>query len=126
MVSVEDPRSGKIRTESGIWIPSSFKTGRYVEWKEKTKIEEQIYRNEEDAPLTHAKRYPISRHARYNAKVEAKKRVGLPSETELKNPDQIVKERIRIELSKNRERINKLKKEENRKKHMKKIKGKKK
>ena len=41
MVTVQDPRSGKIRTESGIWIPASFKTGRYTEWKQKSKIEEQ-------------------------------------------------------------------------------------
>lgn len=42
MVSVENPRNGKIRTESGIWIPATYKTGRYADWKEKTKIEEQV------------------------------------------------------------------------------------
>lgn len=44
MVAVQDPREGKIRTESGIWIPKTFKTGRYDTWKEKTKIEEQVHR----------------------------------------------------------------------------------
>lgn len=44
MVSVQDPRAGKIRTESGIWIPATYKTGRYADWKEKTKIEEIVKR----------------------------------------------------------------------------------
>lgn len=42
MVSVQDPRAGKIRTESGIWIPKTYKTGRYDEWKEKNKIEDRV------------------------------------------------------------------------------------
>lgn len=48
MVPVQDPRAGKIRTESGIWIPATYKTGRYAEWKEKTKIEEQVHKEFED------------------------------------------------------------------------------
>lgn len=44
MVPIQDPRSGKIRTESGIWIPATYKTNRYADWKEKTKIEEQVHR----------------------------------------------------------------------------------
>lgn len=43
MVSVENPRAGKIRTESGIWIPATYKTGRYSEWKEKTKTEDMLH-----------------------------------------------------------------------------------
>lgn len=43
MVSVENPRAGKIRTESGIWIPATYKTGRYADWKEKTKTEEIVH-----------------------------------------------------------------------------------
>lgn len=42
MVSVQDPRAGKIRTESGIWIPKTYKTGRYDDWKEKNKIEDRV------------------------------------------------------------------------------------
>lgn len=44
MVAVQDPRAGKIRTESGIWIPATYKTGRYDDWKEKNKIEDQVKR----------------------------------------------------------------------------------
>lgn len=43
MVSVENPKAGKIRTESGIWIPATYKTGRYAEWKEKTKTEDILH-----------------------------------------------------------------------------------
>lgn len=43
MVSVENPKAGKIRTESGIWIPATYKTGRYTEWKEKTKTEDMVH-----------------------------------------------------------------------------------
>lgn len=43
MVSVENPKAGKIRTESGIWIPATYKTGRYAEWKEKTKTEDMVH-----------------------------------------------------------------------------------
>lgn len=42
MVTVENPRNGKIRTESGIWIPATYKTGRYSDWKEKNKIEAMV------------------------------------------------------------------------------------
>lgn len=43
MVSVENPRAGKIKTESGIWIPATYKTGRYADWKEKTKTEDIVH-----------------------------------------------------------------------------------
>lgn len=42
-VTVENPRAGKIRTESGIWIPATYKTGRYNDWKEKTKTEDMVH-----------------------------------------------------------------------------------
>lgn len=45
MVAVENPKNGKIRTESGIWIPATYKTGRYADWKEKTKTEDMIHQD---------------------------------------------------------------------------------
>lgn len=36
----------KIRTESGVWIPATYKTNRYNTWKEKNKINED---NEDDS-----------------------------------------------------------------------------
>lgn len=31
-----------IKTESGQWIPSTYKSGRYKEWQEKNKVQEQM------------------------------------------------------------------------------------
>uniref|UniRef100_A0A1I8NL41 RNA helicase n=1 Tax=Musca domestica TaxID=7370 RepID=A0A1I8NL41_MUSDO len=125
MVAVQDPRANKIRTESGAWIPSSFKTGRYTEWKEKTKIEEQLAKeagSDDDTfkPLSHEQRYPVSRHARHNAKVEAKKRAGVGGDKELRTPEQIVKARMRLEFIKKRNAENTERKAENRKRSMRK------
>lgn len=39
MITVENPKASKIRTESGVWIPASYKTQRYSQWKQKNKIE---------------------------------------------------------------------------------------
>ncbi|XP_004518952.1 ATP-dependent RNA helicase DDX54 [Ceratitis capitata] len=124
MVSVQDPRAGKIRTESGAWIPASFKTGRYSDWKEKSKIEEQLQRengSDDDGfkPLSHDQRYPVGRHARHNAKVAAKKRVG-GGDSELRHPEQIVKARMRLEFIKKRNADNAIRKAENRKRSMRK------
>lgn len=125
MVSVQDPRANKIRTESGAWIPASFKTGRYNEWKEKSKIEEQMQRENADSdddnfkPLSHAQRYPVGRHARHNAKLELKKRIT-GDDKELRRPEQIVKSRMRLEFIKRRNEENATKKTENRKRSMRK------
>lgn len=36
----QDPKTKKIRTESGVWIPATYKTNRYNMWKGKSKIDE--------------------------------------------------------------------------------------
>lgn len=142
MVPVVDPRAGKIRTESGIWIPATYKTGRYADWKEKTKIEEQVHKEFEDddngkisdhisrvnsfllkfqisllvaqAQQTH----PSTRWGRHMAKQELKKRLS-SNDRELKNPEQIVRQRLRLEHIKRKQTTNTIKKDANRKKHMK-------
>lgn len=125
MVSVQDPRANKIRTESGAWIPASFKTGRYTEWKEKSKIEDQLQRENADSdddkfkPLSHAQRYPVSRHARHNVKLELKKRLS-GNDKEIRRPEQIVKSRMRLEFIKKRNEENAERKTENRKRSMRK------
>lgn len=128
-VAVQDFRNGKIKTESGAWIPASFKTGRYSEWKEKSKIEEQVYKEAEENgedipnnPLSHEKRYPVSRHARHNVKMQSKQRMGV--DKDLKTPEQIVKSRLRLEFIKKRNVDNALAKNERRKKHMARMKSK--
>ncbi|XP_017066380.1 ATP-dependent RNA helicase DDX54 [Drosophila eugracilis] len=125
MVSVQDPRANKIRTESGAWIPASFKTGRYNEWKEKSKIEDQLQRenigsdDDKAKPLSHAQRYPVSRHARHNVKLELKKRLS-GNDKEMRRPEQIVKSRMRLEFIKKRNEDNAERKNENRKRSMRK------
>lgn len=37
---LQNSKVGKIRTESGAWIPATYKTNRYNQWKEKTKVGE--------------------------------------------------------------------------------------
>lgn len=118
MVSVQDPRAGKIRTESGIWIPATYKTGRYDDWKEKTKIEEQVQREygDETTARTHAQKYPTTRWGRNAANQEAKKHTNASS-SELKKPEQIVRQRMRLEFIKNKLHSNTVKKAANRKRH---------
>lgn len=77
------------------------------------KIEKEIIiglilapKRQEETVTTHWKRH--------NLKVEMKKRLTNGS-GEIKNPDQIVRERLRLDLIKNRERINKQTKDKNRK-----------
>lgn len=36
---VQNSKVGKIRSESGAWIPASYKTNRYTQWKEKSKVD---------------------------------------------------------------------------------------
>lgn len=60
---------------------------------------------------------------RHNLKMETKKRMNGNSK-EMKTPDQIVRERLRLELIKNRERVNKQARDSNRKRTAKKQKQK--
>lgn len=121
MVSVQDPRQGKIRTESGLWIPATYKTGRYKDWKEKSKIDAQLDREDDDnvneKPMF-KDNYPMQQWKRHMMKVEAKKRQGINNE--LRTPEQIVKSRIRLEIIKKKQQVNTVKKAENRKRSMRK------
>lgn len=39
---LQDKKVTMIKTESGQWIPSTYKSGRYKEWQEKNKVQEQM------------------------------------------------------------------------------------
>lgn len=101
MVNVENPKAGKIRTEHGVWIAASYKTGRYDKWKERTKVDEQerarqADSDEEDAAarpaIVKSMEFPHTHWGRHNAKVAAKKqREGT---SELKSAEQIAKARL--------------------------------
>jgi hypothetical protein len=38
----------KIRDESGAWIPATYKSKRYAQWKERTKVAENLTGNADD------------------------------------------------------------------------------
>jgi ATP-dependent RNA helicase DDX54/DBP10 len=38
----------KIRDESGAWIPATYKSKRYAQWKERSKVEENFTADDED------------------------------------------------------------------------------
>uniref|UniRef100_A0A336K2U4 RNA helicase n=1 Tax=Culicoides sonorensis TaxID=179676 RepID=A0A336K2U4_CULSO len=113
MVNVEDPRAGKIRTEHGNWIPSSYKTDRYAKWKERTKMEEQLERerdNDEDVPNAR-KFHPHTHWGRHNAKIDMKKH----RDPDLLSAEQIVKKRVRKEKIMSREKSARLRNMQKRK-----------
>lgn len=91
MVAVEDSRKGKIKTESGIWIPATYKSNRYSQWKEKNKADESNDKNDEDdnygtkQELSNGK--PYTHWARHNEKLKMKQK------SEMKSVDQILKAR---------------------------------
>lgn len=114
MVNVENPKAGKIRTEHGVWIAASYKTGRYDKWKERTKVDEQVARQQqnsddsgdEGAGLPVQKRdYPHTHWGRHNAKMDMKKNRDL----DLKSADQIVKQRMQKETKLAKEKAARMK-----------------
>lgn len=48
MFFLQNSKAGKIRTESGVWIPASYKGNRYAQWKQRTKAEENENDDAED------------------------------------------------------------------------------
>lgn len=98
MVGVEDPKFGKIRTESGAWIPATYKSNRYAQWKDKTKTgdDEGDDDDDDDKPNKQKVRGQTNNThwGRHNLKVEQKGR------SELKQPTQILKTRMVAEKKK--------------------------
>lgn len=72
---------------------------------------------------SHEEKYPVARWKRNMLKQETKKRLT-SKDSEIKRPEQIARERFRLELIKNRERVNKKIKDSNRKRSAKKQKKK--
>ncbi|CAH0552710.1 unnamed protein product [Brassicogethes aeneus] len=92
MVAVENPRLGKIKTESGAWIPATYKSNRYAQWKEKTKIDQDRDDDDDDEGDKQMQREPKGRPnthwAKHNEKVKLKQK-----RSEMKTTDQILKAR---------------------------------
>lgn len=71
-----------------------------------------------DVLVSNAQKHPPTRWGRHMAKQDLKKRLN-NKDRELKNPEQIVRQRLRLEHIKRKETTNKIKKAANRKKHQK-------
>ncbi|XP_054002117.1 ATP-dependent RNA helicase DDX54 [Hylaeus anthracinus] len=100
MVTINnDRKANKIRTESGVWIPASYKTNRYSEWKEKSKVDAMNDSDEEDSSQMQKLNTTAHTHwARYNQKIKDK----IKAKKELKTPEQILKARKLMERKRNR------------------------
>ena len=95
----------KIKTESGVWIPASYKSDRYAKWRERSKLEQQLEaeqdENEDDNNATskNSKKrkqtyngLPSGHPAMKKAKMAVPKHKKGPK-LELKRPEQILKQR---------------------------------
>ncbi|XP_063984726.1 ATP-dependent RNA helicase DDX54 isoform X2 [Diachasmimorpha longicaudata] len=90
---------GKIRTEFGTWIPATYKTKRYEQWKEKSKIGNDSDGDEEEAEDSRRLKTTSNTHwGRHNQKLKEKIR----GRGELKTPEQVMKLRKLQEKKKNR------------------------
>ncbi|XP_049296751.1 ATP-dependent RNA helicase DDX54 [Anopheles funestus] len=130
MVNVENPKAGKIRTEHGVWIAASYKTGRYDKWKERTKLDEKLMAEQaqqsDDEGDTAGKagpiqmrNYPTTHWGRHNAKADLRKLRDL----DLKTPEQIVKKRLDKETKMEKEKAARLKNIQRKKRALAKRKG---
>ncbi|KRX90984.1 ATP-dependent RNA helicase DDX54 [Trichinella pseudospiralis] len=104
----------KIRTESGVWIPASYKTDLYNSWKKKLRM--KAVQGDVDQQENTEKRLKFFRRNRH-----AKGRKGVasggkrPAKNELKSKMQIIKERVQSERRRRR-KANQLTNEKKKKK----------
>lgn len=106
----------KIRTESGVWIPASYKSNRYSTWKEKSKVDVTNDDNseEESSQIQKLKTIANTHWARHNQKIKEK----IKRNNELKRPEQILKARKLLDQRRKRNgRKNKRSQRNNGKKH---------
>ncbi|XP_063906529.1 ATP-dependent RNA helicase DDX54 [Zophobas morio] len=99
MVAVQDQRTGKIRTESGVWIPATYKSNRYAQWKEKSKITNESDDENENTSQSRLQTQPNTHWAKHNKKLKLKQR-----KSELKTTDQILKARKIADKKKNKQK----------------------
>ncbi|XP_006608941.1 ATP-dependent RNA helicase DDX54 [Apis dorsata] len=106
----------KIRTESGVWIPASYKSNRYSTWKEKSKVDVTNDDNseEESSQIQKLKTIANTHWARHNQKIKEK----IKRNNELKRPEQILKARKLLDQRRKRNgRKNKRNQRNNRKRY---------
>ncbi|KAL0278176.1 UNVERIFIED_CONTAM: hypothetical protein PYX00_000070 [Menopon gallinae] len=87
-----EEKAGKIKLECGKWVDSSYKSGRYEKWKERSKVQEMEEDSEDDGKTTN-KAFPNTHWGRHNRKIAEK----LKAKAGLKKPERILKERKELE-----------------------------
>lgn len=105
VVDQSKSKVGKIKTESGVWIPATYKSNRYSQWKDKTKQGEAASDDDGDnteqavrKPKDFLKGRPNTHWARHNEKQMMKNK-----RSDLKSTDQILKARQLAEKKKSRQ-----------------------
>lgn len=82
-----------------MWIPATYKSNRYAQWKERTKVDEQEDESDEEKSAVQNHRKPAfkpnTQWARHNEKIKLKQK-----RSELKSTDQILKARTIAEKKK--------------------------
>ncbi|KAF5295089.1 hypothetical protein FQA39_LY13240 [Lamprigera yunnana] len=104
-----EPKSGKIQTESGKWIPATYKSYKYEEWKNRTKAADNEDNSEDDQLNQNLNRGRRGRWSKQNDKMKNKN-----VKSELRTKDQIVKYKAIAEKKKLRQN-KKLRRKKNRK-----------
>lgn len=115
MITVDvGSKEGKIKTESGVWISATYKSNRYNQWKEKTKVAENADDSDEDNNQNKQKNFPQGKPnthwARHNEKIKLKRKGS-----ELKSNEQILKQRLLAEKKKKKQKKGKGKKKPHKK-----------
>jgi len=93
-ISGKDTNKKKIKTESGVWIPATYKSDIYKKWKHRNKVEarEAAENDSEDEGNTSGPRRGF--HIKKRNK-NAPKNDRRPPKRELRNKEEIVKQRKR-------------------------------
>lgn len=118
MITINNERKiNKIRTESGVWIPASYKSNRYSTWKEKSKIDAKNDDDNSEEELSQMQKLQTTANthwARHNQKIKEK----IKRNNELKRPEQILKARKLLEQKRKKNaRKNRKGQKNNRRKH---------
>ncbi|KRZ77020.1 ATP-dependent RNA helicase DDX54 [Trichinella papuae] len=93
----------KIRTESGVWIPASYKTDLYNSWKKKLRMKAvQGDVDQQENTEKRLKFFRRNRHAKGRKGVASGGGGKRPAKNELKSKMQIIKERVESERRRKR------------------------
>ena len=98
-----DDSKKKIKTESGVWIPASYKSDRYAKWRERSKLEQQMEAEQDNEEDNNSNKKWNNKRKTYNGLPSGhpamkKAKMAVPKHKkgpkfELKRPEQILKQR---------------------------------